>query len=46
MTQYGVMRWIRTGNVFSLSLIHICNTVYAHFIDLYGNEFVLVQIRP
>ena len=22
------------------------NTVYAHFIDLYGNEFVLVQIRP
>ncbi|WP_144655403.1 VOC family protein [Achromobacter dolens] len=22
------------------------NAVYAHFIDLYGNEFVLVQIRP
>ncbi|CAB3823746.1 MULTISPECIES: VOC family protein [Achromobacter] len=34
------------GVRFTKEPVHDDTTVYAHFIDLYGNEFVLVQVKP
>ncbi|KAG1220990.1 hypothetical protein G6F68_021050 [Rhizopus microsporus] len=33
------------GVRFTKEPVHDDTTVYAHFIDLYGNEFVLVQVK-
>lgn len=33
------------GVRFTKEPVHDDSTVYAHFIDLYGNEFVLVQVK-
>ena len=38
-------RFAAKGVRFTKEPVHDDATVYAHFIDLYGNEFVLVQLK-
>ncbi|MCY1201637.1 MAG: VOC family protein [Achromobacter veterisilvae] len=39
-------RFVARGVRFTKEPVHEAAAVYAHFIDLYGNEFVLVQAKP
>ncbi|MDT4824502.1 VOC family protein [Achromobacter agilis] len=38
-------RFAARGVRFTKEPVHEASAVYAHFIDLYGNEFVLVQMK-